>query len=85
MIHTLKHIILHAIEDNITIIPFLFITYCVMEHLEHLMAEKSEGAMRKYSGKLGPLLGGVLGIIPQCGFSAAAASSRAHEARPSSC
>lgn len=74
MIHTLKHIFLHALEDNITIIPFLFITYCIMEYLEGFMSEKSEGAMRKYSGKWGPFLGGVLGIIPQCGFSTAAAS-----------
>lgn len=71
--HTLKHILLHALEDNISLIPFLFITYCIMEHLEKLMEEKSEGAVR-YSGKMGPLLGGLLGIIPQCGFSAAAAS-----------
>ncbi len=73
MIHTLKHIFIHALKDNISIIPFLFITYCIMEYLEHLVSEKSEGVVR-YSGKLGPLLGGVLGVIPQCGFSAAAAS-----------
>lgn len=73
MMHTLKHILIHALEDNIRILPFLFITYCIMEYLEHLMAEKSEGAVR-YSGKMGPLLGGLLGILPQCGFSAAAAS-----------
>ena len=73
MAHMLKHIFLHALEDNIRIIPFLFATYCIMEYLEKLMEEKSEGAVR-YSGKLGPLLGGLLGVIPQCGFSAAAAS-----------
>lgn len=73
MIHMLKHIVVHAIEDNISIIPFLFVTYCIMEYMERFMAEKSEGAVR-YSGKMGPLLGGILGVIPQCGFSAAAAS-----------
>ena len=73
MIHTLEHIVVHAIEDNISIIPLLFVTYCIMEYMEQIMAEKSEGVMR-YSGKMGPLFGGVLGIIPQCGFSAAAAS-----------
>ena len=73
MIHTLEHIVIHATEDNISIIPLLFVTYCIMEYMEQLMAEKSEGVMR-YSGKMGPLFGGVLGIIPQCGFSAAAAS-----------
>lgn len=69
----LKHIVVHAIEDNISIIPFLFVTYCIMEYMERFVAEKSEGAVR-YSGKMGPLFGGILGIIPQCGFSAAAAS-----------
>lgn len=73
MLHTLEHVLMHAIEDNIRIIPFLFVTYCIMEYMEHAMAQKSEAAV-KYSGKMGPLFGGVLGIIPQCGFSAAAAS-----------
>lgn len=73
MLHTLEHVFVHAIEDNIKIIPFLFVTYCIMEYMEEKMAEKSEDAI-KYSGKTGPLFGGLLGIIPQCGFSAAAAS-----------
>jgi hypothetical protein len=71
--HTLIHSFLHALKDNISILPFLFITYCIMEYLEHLMEEKAEGLVR-YSGKMGPLWGGLLGLIPQCGFSAAAAS-----------
>jgi len=69
----IKHIVIHALEDIIGIIPFLFITYCIMEYLEQFMSEKAEGTIR-YSGKTGPLWGGILGIIPQCGFSAAAAS-----------
>lgn len=73
MLHTLEHVFFHAIEDNIKIIPFLFVTYCIMESMEHAMSKKTEHAV-KYSGKMGPLFGGILGIIPQCGFSAAAAS-----------
>ena len=73
MLHTLEHVLMHAIEDNIRIIPFLFVTYCIMEYMEHAMSKKTEHAV-KYSGKMGPLFGGILGIIPQCGFSAAAAS-----------
>ena len=73
MLHTLEHVFVHAIEDNIGIIPFLFVTYCIMEFMEHAVASRTEGAV-KYSGKMGPLFGGVLGVIPQCGFSAAAAS-----------
>ena len=73
MLHTLQHIVSHTLEDNIRILPFLFLTYCIMEYLEKLVFEKSEGAVR-YAGKMGPLWGGILGILPQCGFSAAAAS-----------
>ncbi len=73
MLHIFGHSILHAIKDNISILPFLFLTYCIMEYLEQRIAEKTEGALR-YSGKMGPLWGGILGVIPQCGFSAAAAS-----------
>ena len=73
MLHTLEHVFVHTIEDNFRIIPFLFVTYCIMEYMEHAVAERTEGAV-KYSGKMGPLFGGILGIIPQCGFSAAAAS-----------
>lgn len=69
----IKHIILHALEDNISVLPFLFVTYCIMEYLEKLVSERSEAAVR-YSGKMGPLWGGLLGLIPQCGLSAAAAS-----------
>lgn len=73
MLHTLEHVFAHAIEDNLRIIPFLFVTYCIMEYMEHAVSEKTECAV-KYSGKMGPFFGGILGIIPQCGFSAAAAS-----------
>lgn len=73
MLHTLEHVVIHAIEDNLRMIPFLFVTYCIMESMEHAVASKTEGAV-KCSGKLGPFFGGILGILPQCGFSAAAAS-----------
>lgn len=73
MFHTLEHVVLHAIEDHVGIIPFLFVTYCIMESMEHAVAGKTRTVM-KYSGKLGPLLGGIFGMLPQCGFSAAAAS-----------
>ena len=65
------HIILHAIKDNLLVLPFLFVTYCIMEYLEQLVSGKSSEAM---TGKIGPLWGSLLGLIPQCGFSAAAAS-----------
>lgn len=71
--HILEHALLHTIEDAIKILPFLFLTYLVMEYIEHKMGEKAKKIVKK-SGKFGPFLGGVLGAFPQCGFSAAAAN-----------
>ena len=66
-------IILDTLMDGIRLLPFLFVTYLVMEYIEHKM---SAGARRvvQTSGKFGPLIGSIAGIFPQCGFSAAAAS-----------
>ncbi len=64
---------LDALLDTVKILPFLFATYLLMEYLEHRVQEKTLALIRK-ADRLGPLPGGILGIIPQCGFSAAAAS-----------
>lgn len=68
--HEILH---HCVEDTVKILPFLFLTYLLMEYIEHKTNDKTKTALRR-AEKLGPLLGGVLGVIPQCGFSAAAAS-----------
>ena len=67
------HILLHALKETAILLPFLFFTYLFLEWLEHRGAEKMEGVLEK-SGKIAPLLGAFLGIVPQCGFSASAAS-----------
>lgn len=59
--------------DSLRILPFLFLAYLAMECLEHWTGGKMQAVVRK-SGKAGPAIGGVLGIFPQCGFSAAAAN-----------
>ena len=64
-------ILIDAIIDTVKILPFLFITYLIMEYIEHKMSEKSKTTIKK-AGKWGPLLGSTVGIIPQCGFSASA-------------
>ena len=68
----LYELLLHPLLDFIKLIPFLFLTYLLMEFLEHKAGEKMERAMAR-AGRVGPLLGGGLGLLPQCGFSAAAA------------
>lgn len=67
------HSFIHAIEDTAKLLPFLFLTYLAMEYLEHKAGETSIRLMAK-AGKRGPLIGGLLGAVPQCGFSAAAAN-----------
>ncbi len=58
----------HTIEDSIKLLPFLFVTYLVMEYLEHTAGSKINNVIRS-SGKFGPLAGSLLGLLPQCGFS----------------
>lgn len=62
-----------ALVDSVKLIPFLFITYLLMEYLEHHTGKKTTGLLARM-GKAGPVFGGIFGIVPQCGFSASAAS-----------
>ena len=64
-------ILWHTLLDTAKIVPFLFLTYLFMEFLEHKSGNAAENWLRR-SGKIGPLIGGAFGILPQCGFSAAA-------------
>ncbi len=73
MINMIWDCFLDAAIDSLKILPFLFVTYIVMEYVEHRMEETSKDAIRK-SGKMGPLFGALCGIVPQCGFSAAASN-----------
>mgnify|MGYP003584074908 CR=1 FL=1 len=66
-------VIIDTLIDAVKLIPFLFITYLIMEFLESRTGDKTQNVVRK-AGWLGPLWGGVLGMFPQCGFSAAASN-----------
>lgn len=66
-------ILLDTLLDSIKIFPFLFLAYLLMEYLEHKTLKNSDTIIQK-SGKLGPLFGSILGVFPQCGFSAAASN-----------
>ena len=69
--HEIIHGLTHTLEEVLILIPFLFIAFLIIEFIEHKLSNKSKKIIEK-SGKLGPLFGGVLGIIPQCGFSVVA-------------
>lgn len=66
-------VILDTLLDTVKLIPFLLITYIIMEFIEHKTSKKTKDFIKK-SGRSGPLWGGLLGIVPQCGFSTAASS-----------
>ena len=71
VLHLVSHAALHTLTDTVKLIPFLFLTYLLMEFLEHRAGDATERLL-KQSGNVGPFLGGVFGILPQCGFSVAA-------------
>ena len=65
--------ILDALKDGALSIPVLFVAYLLMELLER-SRKLDESVLHAYSRKAGPAIGGVLGIVPQCGISGAAAT-----------
>lgn len=69
----LSEVILHGFLDTLKIIGFLFLTYLLMEFIEHKAQDRISVLIGR-AGKLGPMIGGALGAVPQCGFSAAAAN-----------
>lgn len=58
--------------DCLKLLPFLFLSYLAVEYMEHKMSDKSRQIIYS-AGAAGPIVGGLLGMIPQCGFAAAAA------------
>ena len=71
--HIAQHVAEHSVADTLYLIPFLFVTYVAMEWLEHRTAGKTQEAIQR-AGAAGPIVGSILGVVPQCGFSAAAAT-----------
>ena len=66
----MKEVITETLIDSVKLLPFLFITFLVIELFEHKLSKKSKNAITN-SGKFGPFIGSFLGLIPQCGFSVA--------------
>lgn len=65
--------IVDAAADILKILPFLFLTYLAMEFIEHKAGDRARELVQK-AGRFGPLAGGAIGMLPQCGFSASAAN-----------
>lgn len=66
-------ILLDAGKDTLSLVPFLLVTYLALETLEHVAGARVNGAIKR-AGAAGPVVGSLLGIVPQCGFSAMAAT-----------
>lgn len=66
-------ILLDAGKDTLSLVPFLLVTYLALETLEHVAGDSVNGAIKR-AGAAGPVAGSLLGIVPQCGFSAMAAT-----------
>ena len=66
-------ILLDAGKDTLSLVPFLLVTYLALETLEHVAGDRVNGAIKR-AGAAGPVAGSLLGIVPQCGFSAMAAT-----------
>lgn len=71
--HVLIHSLEHGIKDAIPLIPFLLVTYLIMESVERADSGRTARVVAK-AGPFGPLLGALFGAFPQCGFSAAASN-----------
>lgn len=59
-------------EDCLLLFPILFITFFVIEYLEHLAGDKLVNTIQR-SKKTGPLWGALIGCVPQCSFSVSCA------------
>lgn len=65
--------VLDAGKDTLSLVPFLLVTYVALEALEHVAGDRVNGLVRR-AGAAGPVAGALLGVVPQCGFSAMGAT-----------
>lgn len=73
MLETLWDIFMDAFIDSLKTLPFLFGVYLLIEYIEHRSADKLGKSLQKM-GPFGAVGGGLLGAIPQCGFSVVASN-----------
>lgn len=65
--------LLDALLDTLKLIPYLLITFLILEYIEHKLTKKAQRSISKYK-KTGPIIGALFGGFPQCGFSAMASN-----------
>lgn len=62
------HLLIHSLEHSIIVLPFLYLIYLAIGYLDQKKSLCSHRNLSKLK-KFGPILGGILGCIPQCGIS----------------
>ena len=72
-LNSVPHIFLDALIDTVKTLPFLFIAFLLIEYLEHKAEDKIQHLFTR-AGSAGPLIGTILGCVPQCGFSVMSAN-----------
>lgn len=73
MLELFWDILKDTVVDGVKMLPFLFVAYLLIEYVEHRSAKRLEQALKGF-GRFGAVGGALLGCVPQCGFSAAAAN-----------
>lgn len=66
--HEYWHVTLEAIKHTAMVLPLLFIVYYLIELFEYKCAAKIQNN-KMLKGKTSPVIGAVVGCVPQCGFS----------------
>ena len=61
-------VLMDAVLDCLKDLPFLFVAFLILEALEHRASGWMNRSLKK-AGNFGPLVGSLLGCVPQCGFS----------------
>ena len=69
----MKECLIDGLLDTLKLIPYLLITFLVLEFIEHKLSNKNQKLLSN-NKKYGPIFGGLLGALPQCGFSSMAAN-----------
>ena len=64
--------LMDALMDTLKLLPYLLVTFLLLEFIEHKLSKKNEKILKK-NKKVGPIVGGLLGGLPQCGFSSMSA------------
>ena len=69
----MKDCLMDGLLDTVKLLPYLLVTFLLLEFIEHKLSKKNQKVLSK-NKKYGPLAGGLLGALPQCGFSSMAAN-----------